>query len=172
MARFVRAVPLALLLLCGWDVPVSGQWVRAAVGAGVGVAGGAVVTVSAIVFRARFQEEYIDSADDLIHWQTIPMIAAPAAGIAFGLAGEEAQMGSIIGSTSGMAAGAAIGAGLGWLLSDQQESPWAGGVIGAGVGLTLGGLAGGLLGASRRSDDESGGSAPDAVRIGFSLPVP
>lgn len=173
MASFARVVLVATLLVAALPGPAQSQWVRAAVGAGVGIAGGAVVTASAVVFRARFQQEYMDSADDLIHWQTIPMIAAPAAGIAFGLAGEEAQMGSIVGSTSGMAVGAAVGAGIGWLVSDLQESPWAGGVIGAGVGLTLGGLTGGILGWTRSADEEEGGdAAPTALHLGWSIRAP
>lgn len=172
MRRLCVAALAALLLLPAAPAPAEAQWVRAAAGAGVGIAGGAVVTMSAIVFRARFQQEYLDSADDLIHWQTIPMIAAPAAGVVFGVAGREAQWGSIIGSTSGMAVGAAVGAGVGWLSSDLQEAPWAGGVIGAGVGLALGGLAGGLIGWSQRDEDQEGGSAPAEIRLGWSVPIP
>jgi hypothetical protein len=170
MAGSIRVTLLALALLPIGAAPAPAQWVRATLGAGVGVAGGTVVTLSAIVARARFQQEYIDSVEDLIHWQTIPMIAAPAAGIVFGLAGHDAQVGSIVGSSSGLVAGAALGAGLGWLLSDQQEWPWAGGVIGAGVGLTVGGLAGGLLAWSRDEDADLG--FPDALRFGLSVPAP
>ena len=170
MSRLIRAVLIAVSLMPTATVPASAQWARAALGAGVGVAGGTVVTLSAIVARARFQHEYIDSVDDLIHWQTIPMIAAPAAGIVFGLAGRDAQVGSIVGSSSGLVAGAALGAGLGWLLSNEQEAPWAGGVIGAGVGLTIGGLGGGLL--AWNWEDESPPEASTAIHLGLSVPAP
>jgi hypothetical protein len=171
MSKVIRAMLIAWSLLLLFAVPAPAQWARAALGAGVGVAGGTVVTLSAIVARARFQQEYIDSVDDLIHWQTIPMIAAPAAGIVFGLAGRDAQMGSIVGSSSGLVAGAAVGAGLGWLLSTQQEAPWAGGVIGAGVGLTIGGLTGGIL-AWNWEDEETPADESSALHFGLRIPAP
>ena len=98
------------------------------------------------------------------------MIGAPAAGVLFGLAGPKAQKGSIVGSVGGMAAGAVLGSALGWLLSDQQEWPWAGGVIGAGVGLTIGGLAGGFSGWQREEDP--GIEFPDLPLFVVSIPVP
>lgn len=159
-----------VLLLVPQPAPASAQVGRIALGAGIGVAGGAMVTLSAIVARARFQHEYLESADELIHWQSIPMIAAPAAGILFAAAGQNAQNGSIIGSTSGMLVGAGVGAGIGWLLSTQQEAPWAGGVIGAGVGLTLGGLTGGLLAWSR--DEDAKLRFPNLLRFSLSVPAP
>lgn len=161
---------VALLALLADGVnPAAAQERRAAVGAVVGAGGGAVITLSAIVARARFQRRFTDSADDLIHWQSIPMIAAPAAGILFGYAGHDAHVGSIVGSTGGMVAGAALGVGIGWMVSRQPESPWAGGVIGAGVGLALGGLAGGLIAWSR--DDDADVAFPDALRFTYSIPV-
>lgn len=170
MRRSVGLALAALLLVGLVPWPASGQVRRAAVGAAVGVAGGAVVTLSAVVARARFQQEYLDSVDDLIHWQSIPMIAAPAAGILFGLAGDKAQMGSIVGSSSGMLVGAGVGSLLGWALSNQQEAPWAGGVMGAGVGLTIGGISGGLLAWSRDEDSEL--KFPGGLRFAISVPVP
>lgn len=164
----LRVVLMAFLLL----IPgrVAGQIERPLIGAGIGIAGGAVVTISTIVARARFQHEYIDSVEDLIHWQSIPMIGAPAAGVIFGLAGKDSLTGSIIGSTVGMAAGAALGTGLGWLVSRNPESPWAGGVIGAGVGLTFGGLGYGLY--LWNLDDNPHLSFPDFLRFQIVLPAP
>lgn len=170
MSRMLRVVWLVVLLSASVSVPAPAQAARRALlGGAVGVAGGGVVTLSAIVARARFQREYLDSADDLIHWQTIPMIAAPGAGILFGLAGHDAHVGSMIGSTTGMATGAALGAGLGWLLSDQQEWPWAGAVIGAGVGLTIGGMVGGLRAWKRDEDPEI--KFPDTPFFIISIPT-
>jgi hypothetical protein len=165
------AVVLMMVVMAVGAVPeeLPAQVDRAAVGAGIGIAGGAVITLSAIVARARFQREYIDSVDDLIHWQSIPMIAAPAAGITFGLAGQDALIGSIVGSVSGMAVGAAAGAGLGWLASRQQESPWAGAVIGAGVGMSLGGLGLGLI--RWADDDDPHIPFPSILRFNLSVPL-
>ncbi|MQA91252.1 MAG: hypothetical protein GEU90_13645 [Gemmatimonas sp.] len=149
---------------------LSAQAQRPVIGAGAGIAGGVVITLSAIVARARFQREYIDSVEDLIHWQSLPMIAAPAAGVTFGLAGRDALVGSIVGSVSGMAIGTAAGAGIGWLVSRNQESPWAGAVIGAGVGLSVGGLALGLIRWSE--DDNPDLSFPSVLRFELSVPLP
>jgi hypothetical protein len=139
------------------------------IGAAAGVAGGALITLGIIVGRARWQQVYLDSADDLIHWQSTPMIAAPAVGILFGLAGDDALKGSLVGSTSGMVVGAGVGAGLGWLLSAEQEWPWAGGVIGAALGMSIGGIWGGLTG--WRKDHDPDIPFPDALRFGLSVPV-
>jgi hypothetical protein len=170
MARVIAVLLGVFALLPVTADAAPAQVRRTAIGAGIGFVGGSVITLSAIVARARFQREYIDSVHDLIHWQSVPMIAAPAAGVVFGLAGDEALVGSVVGSTTGLAVGAAVGAGLGWLLSTQQEAPWAGGVIGAGVGLTIGGLTGGLIAWSR--DEAPNLSFPDRLRFGISVPAP
>lgn len=170
MSRLILICLLALWLLPVATTPAPAQKLpRAAVGAGLGIAGGSVITLSAIVWRARFQGEYLESADDLINWQSVPMIVAPAAGLAFGVAGKNALVGSIIGATTGMLAGAAAGAGIGWLAATTPESPWAGGVIGAGIGLSLGGVLGGLRG--WREDADSDAGLPNEMRVGFTIPL-
>lgn len=169
MKRFLVLVAAGSLFATSTPTAADAQWQNPVIGAGIGVAGGAVITMSAVVFRARFQREYIDSTDDLIHWQSLPMILTPAVGVVFGLAGQEALMGSIIGSSSGLLIGAAVGAGTGWLLSTEQEAPWGGGVIGAGLGMTVGGL---TLGLSRWADDEDPNiSFPGFMRVSMSVPV-
>lgn len=151
--------------------PLLAQATKAAIGTAVGVGGGAVITMSVVVARARFEGKYLESVDDLIHWQSVPMILTPAVGLFFGLAGTKPLNQSIIGSVTGMAAGAAVGAGIGWLISPEQEAPWAGGVIGAGAGMVVGGL---LLGGrayleSRKEDDPGAGGEP--ARIVIRLPI-
>lgn len=170
MVRAIGGFLVVLSLISATAAPAPAQVRRAAIGAGLGLVGGTAVTLAAIVARARFQQEYIDSVDDLIHWQSVPMIAAPAAGVLFGLAGNEALEGSVIGSTAGLVFGAATGATVGWLLSTQQEAPWAGGVIGAGLGMTLGGIGGGLFEWSR--DESSDLPFPRALRFAISIPAP
>ena len=163
--------PLFLLLLALVPTappPAAAQEVgHAVIGGGLGVAGGVAVTMAAVVARARFEHEYVHEPGDLIHWQSTPMIAAPAAGVAFGLAGEEALKGSIVGSITGLAVGAGVGAALGWILSDEAEWPWAGGVIGGGMGLAIGGLAGGLL--AWRDRESDGG--PRTPVLTLSIPL-
>lgn len=162
----------AAVLLLGplTAAPAPAQQVgRAAIGGVVGIAGGAATTLATVVARARLQEEYVESADDLIHWQSVPMIAAPAAGMLFGLAGEDALKGSLVGSSAGLVIGATVGAGLGWLLSDSPEDPWAAGIVGAGVGLAAGGLIGGLRAWSR--DEHADLEFPSALRFAITVPV-
>lgn len=150
---------LLMLVLSALAPPAAPAQVKeAAIGGGVGFLGGAVITLGVVVARARFQRAYLDSVEDVIHWQTAPLILTPAAGVGFGLLGEDVLIGSIVGSTSGMAAGAVAGAGLGWLLSTEAEAPWAGGVIGAGAGMTIGGLLGAYL--AWRDQDEDGEPEP------------
>lgn len=143
---------------------------RAAIGTAVGVAGGAAITLSVVVARARLQEVYLDSAEDLIHWQSAPMLLTPAVGLAFGLAGNEPLRGSVIGSVGGMVLGAAAGSGIGWAMSADPEAPWAGGVIGAGLGMTIGGLTLGIRN-WLRSRDEEAAEAAAPTRFEIRLPL-
>lgn len=170
MSRIACIFLVALLLPPVTSKPAPAQNILpAALGGAVGVTGGTVVTLSIVVARARFQHEYLDSVDDLIHWQSVPMIVAPATGVLFGFAGWKALEGSVLGATTGALAGAALGAGVGWMAATTPESPWAGGVIGAGLGLTVGGILGGLRAWSR--DEDPGIKFPGALRFGLSLPV-
>lgn len=162
-----------LLALCASPLiprPAAGQEVgRAAIGGGLGVLGGVGVTTALVVARAKLQNRYVHEPGDLIHWKSAPLILGPAAGVAFGLAGEEALRGSVVGSVSGLVAGTAVGAGLGWLLSDDPEWRWAGGAMGGGFGMTIGGLAGGVLG---WIDQEKRDVAPAApVRLMLRVPL-
>lgn len=161
---------LALALAPVWPSPAPAQVARAAGGAAVGALGGVVITLSAVVARARFQREYLDSPHDLIHWQTTPMIVAPATGALFGLAGDDAFQASVVGSTVGMLVGAAVGAGVGWAFSPYQEGPWSGGVIGAGLGLAAGGVVEGLRAWSQ--DEDADLRFPELLRLGVRVAVP
>jgi hypothetical protein len=140
---------------------------RAALGGALGVAGGAATTFSLVVARARFERAYLESPGDLVHWQSIPLIAGPTAGVVFALAGEDVLEGGIRGSLIGMALGVGTGAGLGALLSREPEWRWAGGVIGGGLGVSLGGVLGAML-AWRGLNPAT---APADVRLGVRLPL-
>lgn len=173
MRMTIWAFMLALSMISTFPQRALGQVARPAIGTAVGIAGGAVITLSIVVARARFQEIYLDSAEDLIHWQSAPMLLTPAVGLTFGLAGPEALKGSVIGSTSGMLVGTAVGAGIGWITSADPEAPWAGGVIGAGVGMTLGGLGFGIRNWIEHRNDRGGDAflAEEGPRVEFRIPL-
>ena len=162
--RRAARILLVLLTLAPFSPPsAAAQLKNAAIGGVAGFFGGIAMTTSIVVARARLQGQYLDSPSDLVHWQTTPLIAGPAAGVFFGITGEDVLRGSIIGSTSGMLIGAAAGAGLGWIISGEPESPWAGGVMGAGVGLALGGLTGAFLGWQKQQEDDEADAGPPAT---------
>lgn len=167
MRSAIFPVLFAALLIPACGQAAAAQVARAALGSGLGLAGGAVITLSVIVARARFQGAYLESIDDLVHWQTVPLIVAPAVGVMFGLAGRDPLVASIIGSTAGLVFGATAGSVAGWLGSDSPEWPWAGGIIGAGAGLAIGGV---LLGA-RAWLREGDKDPPPAMSVGFRIPL-
>lgn len=155
---------ILVLLLAAPPRPATAQEVmpRAALGMGLGALGGVGITVATVVARARFQGEYINEPRDLIHWQSIPMLLAPAAGGVYGIHSWEALRGSFIGSASGFAVGVGVGALVGHLTTETAEGNWAGGAIGGGLGLAVGGLIGGYLG---WREHEKNGTAPLVVEV-------
>lgn len=166
--RTIRSHSLLLatlvVLLAAPPRPAAAQEVmpRAALGAGLGVLGGVGITVAKVVARARFQNEYLHEPSDLIHWQSISMVLAPAAGGVYGVHSWDALQGSFFGSASGFAAGVGVGVLVGHLTSETPEGRWAGGAIGGGLGLAIGGLVGGYLG---WQEHEEGGSAPLLLEV-------
>lgn len=169
MSRTLLIVLSGLLLIPAGAKPAPAQFVRTAAGGALGVVGGGAITMAAVVARARWQGEYLESVNDLIHWQSLPMIVAPITGMVFGYAGPDVLKASVVGSATGLAVGAAVGAGLGWALTEQAEWPWAGGVIGGGLGLAAGGIMEGLR-AWREAEDPRL-NYPRFLRFNFSIPV-
>lgn len=157
-----------LFLILTLLAPASGRGVaaqapiaRAAISGGVGLAEGTVVSLAILVARAEFEEEYVESASDVV---SVPLFVAPAIGVTFGLAGRDAFASSMLGSAAGLAIGATTGGLIGRFTSDAPESTWAGAIMGAGVGLTVGRL---LLGILEWNDD--GGSKKPSMSIGFRI---
>jgi hypothetical protein len=166
MIRVGAAVLTAIVLGLAAARPAEGQAVkRAVLGGALGVAGGAAATFSLVVARARFERAYLESPGDLVHWQSIPLIAGPTAGVVFALAGEDVLEGGIRGSLIGMAVGIGTGVGLGTLLSREPEWRWAGGVIGGGLGVAIGGFLGAVVSWRGLDPGSAPAEAPVVVRI-------
>ena len=135
-------------------------------GAAGGFAVGAYTTLTIYVTKARFGR-YLFSVDDLVAIQPeiLPVVVGP---VAWGWVG--AESGTALARSAGwgslgLIAGAAAGGLTGTLVSDSDEAPWAGAIIGGGVGL----LTGAILGAVDGLADDDDGGAP--MSFGFSIPL-
>jgi hypothetical protein len=166
--RLAAVCALVLLLLA--PRPASAQLRRAVVGGALGTAGGVATTFSIVVARARFERAYLESPGDLVHWESIPIIAGPTAGVVFALAGEDVLEGGIRGSVAGLLIGTGTGVGLGALLSREPEWRWAGGVIGGGLGVSFGGFLGAVLSWLGITGGSSS-AAPVRIPIAVTLPL-
>jgi hypothetical protein len=118
---------------------VSGRALRVIVGGLIGMLGGGIVLLAVVVARANFAGEYLESLEDLLHWQSTPLIAAPALGMMFGYAGRAPLIASLAGSVGGLLLGIGAGAAIGATM-DLPHWPWALGVIGGGAGMMAGGV--------------------------------
>jgi hypothetical protein len=168
-----RSTPASLLLPLCWVLLLLGSTRSAQAQVGpalLGAAGGLLVggytTVTIYVTKARFGR-YLFSTDELLSLrpETLPVLVGPVAGAWVGAESSTALGRSAAWGALGLAGGAALGGLTGRLLSDADEAPWAGAVIGGGVGL----LTGAILGAIDGLDDDPGGGAP--VNLTFSLPL-
>lgn len=146
--------------------PARAQVGSAAVGAVGGFAVGAYTTLAIYVTKARFGR-YLFSPDDLVSLspEFLPVIVGP---VAWGWIGAESS--TALGRSAGWGAlgligGAAAGGLTGKLVSDSDEAPWAGAIIGGGIGL----LTGAILGALDGFDDDGGEGLP--VGVTFSIPL-
>ena len=146
--------------------PARAQVGTAALGAVGGFAVGAYTTLAIYVTKARFGR-YLFSPDDLVSLspEFLPVIVGP---VAWGWIG--AESGTALARSAGWGAlgfvgGVAVGGLTGKLVSDSDEAPWAGAIIGGGVGL----LTGAILGALDGFDDDGGEGVPLGVTISIPL---
>lgn len=74
--------------------------------------------------RARFEDEYVESFNDVIDWgwRAVPVVVSPIVGLTFGLAGEDPYYGSMAGSAAGLVIGGTVGGLIGRFTSDATES--------------------------------------------------
>lgn len=162
MRRAPRALLLAFLVL-PWG-SAAGTALRVAAGGVLGAVAGTGVTLGIVVGRARFQEHFIESTQDLLSWKSVPIPAGLVAGGAAGAAGGTMLASVAAGIVTGGAVGAVAGAGVGATLSAEPEDRWAGGVVGAALGVFAGLLVGLLVGRRRSRRD-----AALAILLGVSL---
>lgn len=166
---FLRTTLLASALCAGSclvaPAPARAQVGPALLGAGGGILVGGYTTLAIYVTKARFGR-YFFSPDELLEFNpaTLPLFVAPVAGAWLGAESSTALVRSAGWGALGMAGGAALGGLTGKLVSDSDEAPWAGAIIGGGVGL----LTGVILGALDGLDDDAGGGP---AGVAFSLPL-
>lgn len=144
MSQIRKTVLIAVLAAGALPAPAraQGSYLAAALGAGAGLVAGGYVTVAVVVARAQIEQEYVFGLDDILDWESIPVIVGPATGVALGLWDDDRLVRTVIGGAGGTLAGAGLGLLLGDRLWDPPEGRWAGAAIGAGAGLVLGALTG------------------------------
>jgi hypothetical protein len=164
--RVLAALILIPLVILARPGSARAQAGPAVLGAAGGFAAGVYTTVAIYVTKARFGR-YLFSVDELISIQPeiLPAVALPVAGAWLGAESGTALWRAAGWGSLGLLAGAGAGALTGAVVSDSDEAPWAGAIIGGGLGL-LGGMA---LGALDGLDDGTAGGAPVSLSISFPL---
>jgi hypothetical protein len=140
--------------------PAQAQIVSGAVGAVGGVGAGGYVTLAVVVLRAQYGH-YLHDAEDLLGWQTVPVLLGAGVGTAVGVWDADRMVTGFAYGAAGTLVGGTIGYLIGPLIWKRPEGKWAGGAIGAGVGMAAGyflgvfmprdGIAPGFLGNSNKS---------------------
>lgn len=173
MAR--RTAFLLILFALGAlpGTPVSAQGERSLLGAAVGgvsgLASGGYITVAIVVARARFQDEYVFEIEDILDWESIPVIVGPAIGGTIGFFDDERLYRSVLTGAGGMLGGAGVGLLLGHYFWGTPDGRWAGASIGAGAGLALGALFGIIW---TPSDGDGGPRSGSSAAIPIRLRIP
>lgn len=167
---------LAVVPLAPAPAHAQSQAVPALVGAGIGLLGGGVATISLVVGRARWESEYIGSMDDLMGLNGAPLVIGIATGAAIGFWDGDRLRRSVLGGVGGMALGIGTGWVAGTIFGDRRADNWAGAVIGAGMGLAAGAVVGALWPldedpASIGDPTAALGGRPQGIRVGFQVPV-
>lgn len=114
---------------------------RAVAGMMLGLLIGLALTLAIVTGRARFQQHYLEAAEELIGPMGAPMPLGIVAGGALGWTGSRALTALAGGAAAGGAAGALAGWAIASAVSDVDADRWAGGIMGAGLGAVAGTLA-------------------------------
>ena len=136
------------------------QVLSGAVGAVGGIGAGGYVTLAVVVARAQYGH-YLHDANDLLGWNSVPVLLGAATGTAVGVWDADRMVTGFIYGAGGALVGGSIGYLLGPAIWKRPEGKWAGGAIGAGAGMAAGyflgvfmpqkGIAPGFLGNSDKA---------------------
>ena len=150
------AVAITLALPARADAQV----LSGAVGAVGGIGAGGYVTLAVVVARAQYGH-YLHDANDLLGWNSVPVLLGAATGTAVGVWDADRMVTGFIYGAGGALIGGSIGYLLGPMIWKRPEGKWAGGAIGAGAGMAAGyflgvfipqkGIAPGFLGNSDKA---------------------
>ena len=168
--KLLTASVLALTVAGAAPRVADAQLVSGAVGAIGGIGAGGYVTLAVVVARAQYGH-YLHDVDDLLGWQSVPVLLGAATGTAVGVWDEDRMVTGFIYGAAGTLIGGSIGYLVGPLIWKRPEGKWAGGAIGAGAGMAAGYFLGVLMPRDRiapgflRRDNA-------AVPISFTISVP
>lgn len=113
------------------------QVLSGAIGAAAGITSGGYVTLAIVVARAQYGH-YLHDAEDLLGWQSVPVLLGASVGTAVGIWDADRMMTGWTYGAAGALAGGSLGYLVGPLIWKRPEGKWAGAAIGAGVGMATG----------------------------------
>jgi hypothetical protein len=170
--RKVLTAPLVLAALATAAPPARAQeqFISGAIGAAAGLTSGGYVTLAVVVARAQYGH-YLHDVDDLIGWESVPVLAGIGVGAAVGVWDADRMMTGWAYGATGALTGGTVGYLIGPMLWKRPEGKWAGAAIGAGVGMAAGYFLGVF---NPRSDLTPGFMKKDnaVIPISVSLSVP
>jgi hypothetical protein len=147
------------------------QFVSGAVGAVGGIGAGGYVTLAVVVARAQYGH-YLHDAEDLLGWNSVPVLLGAATGTAVGVWSADRMVTGYLYGTGGMLIGGSIGYLVGPLIWKRPEGKWAGGAIGAGAGMAAGYFIGVFMPRKGIAPGFLGNSDKAAIPINVTITIP
>ncbi|HEY0672631.1 MAG TPA: glycine zipper 2TM domain-containing protein [Longimicrobiales bacterium] len=114
--------------------PADAQILSGAVGAVGGIGAGGYVTLAVVVLRAQYGH-YLHDVNDLLGWQSVPVLLGAGVGTAVGVWDADRMVTGFAYGTAGVLVGGTVGYLLGPVIWKRPEGKWAGAAIGAGMGM-------------------------------------
>lgn len=141
-----RNLLAALVLTAALGTPraAHAQLASGAVGALAGLTSGGYATLAVVVARAQFGH-YLHDAEDLLGWNSVPVLLGVSIGTAVGVWDADRMITGFAYGAGGALVGGTIGFVVGPKIWPRPEGKWAGGAIGAGVGMATGYFLGVLI---------------------------